>query len=69
VARWRSWWLKTFASTPFWRARSADFMPPVEHSDLPGSLLSRFAGDAGEQLAGLLAFLAPITAGASMQTF
>lgn len=69
VARWRIWWLATFTPTPFWRARSAEFMPPVEGDHLPASLLSRFAGDAGEQLAGFLCFLGPITGGASMQTF
>ena len=69
VARWRSWWLATFTSTPLWRAKSAGFMPPVEGDDLPASLLIRFLGDAAEQLAGFLAFLGPITAGASMQTF
>jgi hypothetical protein len=69
VARWRSWWLATFTSTPLWRARSAEFMPPVERDHLPASLLIRFLGDAGEQLAGFLSFLGPITAGASMQTF
>ena len=69
VARWRSWWRETFTSTSLWRVRSAGFMPPVEREDLPASLLSRFAGDAGEQLACFLSFLGPITAGASMQTF
>jgi hypothetical protein len=44
-------------------------MPPVEGDHLPASLLSRFAGDAGEQLVGFLCFLGPITGGASMQTF
>ena len=69
AARWRIWWLATFTATPFWRARSAEFMPPVEGDHLPASLLSRFAGDAGEQLASFLSFLGPITGGASMQTF
>jgi hypothetical protein len=69
VARWRTWWLATFTLKPFWRARSAEFMPPVEGDHLPASLLSRFLGDAGEQLAGFLSFLGPITGGASMQTF
>jgi hypothetical protein len=44
-------------------------MPPVEGDHLPASLLSRFLGDAGEQLAGFLTFLGPITGGASMRTF
>jgi hypothetical protein len=44
-------------------------MPPVEGDHLPASLLSRFLGDAREQLASFLSFLGPITGGASMQTF
>jgi hypothetical protein len=69
VARWRIWWLATFTATPFWRARSAELMPPVEGDHLPASLLSRFAGDAAEQLTSFLSFLSPITGGASMQAF
>jgi hypothetical protein len=69
VARWRTWWLASFTPTPFWQARSAEFMPPVEGDHLPASLLSRFLGDAREQLASFLSFLGPITGGASMQTF
>jgi hypothetical protein len=69
VARWRTWWLATFTVTPFWRAQSAAFMPPVDARALPASLLDRFAGDAGEQLVAFLSFLNPITGGASMQAF
>jgi len=69
VARWRSWWLVTFPTTPLWRARSAAFMPPVEPASLPASLLERFAGEAGERLTAFLSFLGPITGGASMRAF
>jgi hypothetical protein len=69
VARWRGWWQTRFTSTPFWRAQSAGFMPPVDTSGLPAALLERFAGDAEEQLIALLSFLGPITGGASMQAF
>jgi len=69
VARWRTWWLATFTLTPFWQARSAEFMPPVERDYLPASLLSRFLGDVGEQMASFLSFLGPITGGESMQSF
>lgn len=69
VARWRRWWLGAFTATPFWRAKSADLMPPVETRLLPASLLERFAGDLEAQLVGLLRFLGPITGGASMQAF
>ncbi len=43
VARWRRWWLGTFTATAFWRAKSADLMPPVDAGRLPASLLERFA--------------------------
>jgi hypothetical protein len=70
VARWRMWWLETFSVTPFWRARSADFMPSVDIAGLPGSLLDRFkpalaevGGEARNHLAAFLRFLGPITGG------
>ena len=67
VARWRRWWLDTFTATVFWRAKSADLMPPVDTARLPGALLERFTGEAGAALVGFLQFLGPITGGASMQ--
>jgi hypothetical protein len=69
VARWRHWWLARFTATPFWRARSASFMPPVDAAGLPAALLQRFAGEGGQPLIAFLSFLGPITAGASMQAF
>lgn len=70
VARWREWWLRTFAAGRFWKAASAAFMPPIQPSRLPASLLDRFAGSAEERLVALLRFLAPITGGAfAMQAF
>ena len=70
VARWREWWLRSFAAGRFWKAASAAFMPPVQPSRLPASLLERFAGSAEERLVALLRFLAPITGGADpMQAF
>jgi hypothetical protein len=54
---------------PFWRAKSADFMPPVDAARLPDALLERFTGDAAQQLIAFLSFLGPMTAGASMQAF
>jgi hypothetical protein len=69
AARWRGWWLARFTTTPFWRAKSADLMPPADTARLPAALLERFAGDAAQQLIAFLSFLGPITAGASMQAF
>ena len=65
VARWRQWWLCGVAAGRFWRANAAAFMPPVDITRLPASLLDRFAGDAGQRLLAVLRWLAPITGGAS----
>jgi hypothetical protein len=65
VERWRRWWLTSFAEGPFWRASRAAFMPPVETSLLPASLLERFAGGDEARLVALLRFLGPITGGAT----
>jgi hypothetical protein len=69
VARWRTWWRTCFTAARFWRARAGGFMPPVDTTRLPASLLERFAGDAARQLIAFLTFLGPITAGASTQAF
>ncbi len=66
VERWRAWWREAFAEGVFWRAARAAFMPPVEPSHLPGSLLERFGGDDEARLVTLLRFLGPITGGAGM---
>ncbi|MEI8397347.1 MAG: hypothetical protein WCF85_21730, partial [Rhodospirillaceae bacterium] len=59
--------LATFTATPLWRARSAELMPPIETATLPTSLLERFGGDPGKRLMAFLAFLGPLTGGASWQ--
>ena len=70
MARWRQWWTETFPAGPFWKLASASFMPPVDRSHLPASLLERFSGTLEEALCALLRFLGPITGGASVkQTF
>jgi hypothetical protein len=61
VLRWRKWWCEELVDTPFWRAASGTVMPPVAPTQLPASLLERFAGNARERLLGLLRFIAPIT--------
>ncbi len=74
VARWREWWLHTFAAGRFWQGAKAAFMPPAQPSRLPASLLDRFAGSAEERLIALLRFLAVpglasgTTGGASVRT-
>lgn len=61
VMRWRQWWCEEFIATPFWRAASSRLMPPVEHSELPASLLERFAGAARDRLISALRWISPIT--------
>lgn len=62
LARWHHWWTRTFVATPFWDRARAMLRSPVSHADLPGALLSRFAGaDAADQATRLLAFIKPIT--------
>ena len=66
VERWRTWWRKAFAESPFWRITAAAFMPPVQTGLLPASLLERFSGDDEAQLVGLLRLLGPITGGGGL---
>jgi hypothetical protein len=62
VARWRDWWCRVFAESPFWRAQRA-LAPAARTADLPASLLQSFEGAIERQLLSLLRFLAPITTG------
>jgi hypothetical protein len=61
LQRWRQWWRQQFPLTPLWQAACARFMPPIDTTLFPASLLERFAGDAAEALLRLLVFLSPIT--------
>ena len=61
LQRWRQWWGEQFPLTPLWQAACARFMPPIDTTLSPASLLERFAGDAAEALLRLLVFLSPIT--------
>ena len=63
LARWHRWWCGQFPLTPLWRATCARFMPPVLEAQLPGELITRFAGPAHEALMRLLVWLSPVTVG------
>ena len=65
VVRWRDWWCSVFTKSPFWHAHGA-LVPPVTTAELPGSLLTRFAGAIEQQLLSLLRFLVPITTGVGL---
>lgn len=61
LQRWRTYWQQTFVQTPFWKQARALLSPPVVEGELPGSLLSRFAGEWMSQLVLMLRFVAPVT--------
>jgi hypothetical protein len=61
LERWRRWWREAFPASAFWRAARARFLPPVEETDLPRSLLARFAADTLEGLVSALRWLAPMS--------
>jgi hypothetical protein len=69
IARWRRWWRDTFTASPFWRNARASFMPPVDETRLPATLIDRFGGDAPDRLVALLHFLGPLTGGSGMRAF
>ncbi len=69
VARWRSWWLATFTSTPFWRGEVGRVHAAGRARPSARIAAEPLFGDAEEQLASFLSLLGPITGGASMQTF
>jgi hypothetical protein len=69
IARWRRWWRDTFTASPFWRNARASFMPPVDETRLPATLIDRFGGDAPDRLVALLHFLSPLTGGSGMRAF
>ena len=68
LARWRAWWREQFPKTPLWRAMCARFTPRVPEAQLPGELVTRFAGRAPEALMRLLVWLSPVTVGRGQPT-
>ena len=66
LARWRDWWRKAFPQSSFWQAMRARFVPPVEESLLPASLLERFRWPTeSDRLLAALKFLVPLTVGSN----
>lgn len=61
IARWRQWWLQSFCATTLWQAQCGRFMPSVELTELPHSLVARFTGTAHEAMGHLLKFLSPLS--------
>jgi hypothetical protein len=66
LRRWRQWWLEGFVRTRLWKALRARFVPAVDSTRLPASLLERFGGSThSEQVLAVLRLLMPLTAGAN----
>ena len=63
IARWQVFWREHFPRTPFWKVARARFVPVVDVSTLPRSLLEAFVHrhDDREGWRNLLRFLSPIT--------
>jgi hypothetical protein len=62
LERWRHWWREIFVRTPFWDIARGRFMPTLDQSELPASLLERFQADELEaRLVQCLRFLGPLT--------
>ena len=61
LRRWREWWRGAFVASSFWKGARGRFLPPVEGSTLPASLLERFSGDDRSRLLQTLAFVSPLT--------
>lgn len=61
VARWRQWWREHFPVTDLWQTMRARFMPPLDTSLLPTTLLACFPGADDEAMRRLLMFLTPLT--------
>jgi hypothetical protein len=63
IARWQVFWREHFPRTRFWKIARARFMPVVDVTTLPRSLLEAFVRrhDDREGWRNLLGFLSPIT--------
>lgn len=62
LRRWRVWWRDAFVASSFWKSVRGRFLPPLEVSALPASLLERFSGDDDRsRLIQALTFVSPMT--------
>jgi hypothetical protein len=62
LRRWRVWWRELLVRGPFWKEVRAGFVPPLEPSRLPMSLLECFtAPDERTRVAQVLRFLSPLS--------
>jgi hypothetical protein len=66
LSRWRKWWQESFVGSELWTILRGRFVPPVDESVLPSSLVERIEGrEASERALRALHLLLPLTAGSS----
>lgn len=61
LKRWWEWWLSTFVNSAFWKQAKARFIPPLEVSIMPLSLVNAFGRPVRARFLELLKFLSPLT--------
>ena len=61
LARWRRWWSMRFAVSRFWTSLRGRFVPAVDETALPASVLSRVTASDEPAVVVFLRLLAPIS--------
>lgn len=61
LARWCRWWSTMFATSRFWTSLRGRFIPAVDETALPSSLLSRLLETDEPAVIALLRLLAPMS--------
>ena len=62
IQTWLTWWKNRLVPSPFWKGRRGRFMPALDETTLPFSLLEAFGRETAEAevgVKGVLRFLAP----------
>ena len=59
LVRWRRWWSTMFATSRFWTSLRGRFVPAVDESAMPASLLSRVLATDEPAIVVLLRLIAP----------
>ena len=61
LVRWRRWWSTRFAASRFWTSLRGRFVPAVDETAMPASVLSRVTASDEPAVVVLLRLLAPIS--------
>jgi hypothetical protein len=61
LVRWCRWWTSTFPASRFWNSLRGRFVPAVDESAIPSSLVSRMTATEEPAVVALLRLLAPVS--------